>query len=52
MNYGRLYDEQVADTYDRDELRLLSGVRALALAQVSATALPYDAMVVDLGAGA
>jgi ubiquinone/menaquinone biosynthesis C-methylase UbiE len=51
VDYGRLYDEQVAGTYDRDELGLLAGVRALAVAQVRATAMPENAMVLDLGAG-
>ena len=51
MNYGRLYDTHVADTYDHDELGLLSGLRALAVAQVRASALPDDAFVVDLGVG-
>lgn len=51
MDYGKLYDEHVADTYDADTLGLLTGVRSLALAQIKATALPPDATLVDLGAG-
>jgi SAM-dependent methyltransferase len=51
MDYGKLYDEHVADTYDEDALGLLTGVRNLALAQIRGTALPADATLVDLGAG-
>jgi len=51
MDYGKLYDEHVADTYDADALGLLTGVRDLALAQIKGTALPASATIVDLGAG-
>ena len=51
MDYGKLYDEQVADSYDLDELGLLAGVRALAVAQVAHEALPDAPTVLDLGAG-
>jgi len=51
MDYGKLYDEHVADTYDADALGLLTGVRNLALAEIKATTLPPDATIVDLGAG-
>ena len=51
MDYGKIYDEHVADTYDKDEWGLLTGVRNLALAQIKASALPADATIVDLGAG-
>jgi SAM-dependent methyltransferase len=51
MNYGHLYDQQVADTYDVDALGLLSGARNLAIAQISATDLPADAALLDLGVG-
>lgn len=51
MNYGQLYDEHVAATYDRDELGLLTGARSLAIAQITASALPPDATLLDLGVG-
>lgn len=51
MDYGRLYDEHIADTYDQDTLGLLAGVRNLALAQIRGSTLPADATIVDLGAG-
>lgn len=51
MDYGKLYDEQVAGTYDEDELGLLAGARSLALWQIAASDLPVDATVVDLGVG-
>ncbi len=51
MDYGKLYDDRVADTYDADALGLLTGVRSLALAQIRGAALPDDATIVDLGAG-
>lgn len=51
MNYGKLYDDQIADTYDEDALGLLTGVRNLATAQISACALPAGSCILDLGAG-
>ena len=51
MDYGRLYDEQVASTYDRDDFGLLRGVRALAVAHIISSGLPQDATILDLGAG-
>ncbi len=51
MNYGTLYDQQVAETYDRDEHGLLSGVRSLAVSQVRTIAFPAPATVLDLGVG-
>ena len=49
MDYGRLYDEHVADTYDEDALGLLAGARNLAIAQIIASALPAHATILDLG---
>lgn len=51
MHYGRLYDEQVADSYDRDELGLLRGVRDLGVGQILAAGLANDAAILDLGVG-
>jgi SAM-dependent methyltransferase len=51
MDYGKLYDEHVADTYDADALGLLTGVRNLSLAQIKGSTLAPDATIVDLGAG-
>jgi predicted TPR repeat methyltransferase len=51
MDYGKLYDEQVVDTYDQDALGLLSGVRSLAIAQAIASDLPPAATILDLGVG-
>jgi SAM-dependent methyltransferase len=51
VNYGRLYDQQVAGTYDLDAYGLLRGVRALAIAQIRDSALPATSLVLDLGAG-
>ncbi len=51
MHYGKLYDEHVADTYDQDQLGLLAGVRALAIEQITATDLPSNATLLDLGVG-
>ncbi len=51
MHYGRLYDEQVADSYDEDALGLLAGARALAVAQIFAADIADDAAVLDLGVG-
>lgn len=51
MDYGKLYDDHVADTYDQDALGLLAGARNLALAQIKGTTLPADVTIVDLGAG-
>lgn len=35
MNIGKLYDQSIASTYDRDENGLLSGARALATRQIA-----------------
>jgi SAM-dependent methyltransferase len=51
MDYGKLYDVHVADTYDEDTLGLLSGVRNLAIAQIAASQLPESATLLDLGVG-
>lgn len=51
MDYGKLYDVRVADTYDEDALGLLSGARSLAIAQLDASKLPPNATVLDLGVG-
>lgn len=51
MDYGKLYDVHVADTYDEDALGLLSGARNLAIAQLNASKLPPNATVLDLGVG-
>jgi ubiquinone/menaquinone biosynthesis C-methylase UbiE len=51
MNYGTLYDEQVAETYDKDEYGLLRGVRSLAISQILEFRLPQASTVLDLGAG-
>ena len=49
MDYGKLYDEHVATTYDEDALGLLSGVRSLAMAQIGASDLPNAPTILDLG---
>lgn len=51
MDYGKLYDDHVADTYDEDALGLLSGVRSLAIAQAITSSLPATATILDLGVG-
>jgi predicted TPR repeat methyltransferase len=51
MHYGRLYDEQVADSYDEDALGLLSGVRSLALGQIFRNGVPRGPTILDLGVG-
>jgi predicted TPR repeat methyltransferase len=51
MHYGRLYDEQVADSYDEDALGLLAGVRSLGVAQIFEARVADDAVVLDLGVG-
>ena len=51
MDYGKLYDVHVADTYDEDALGLLSGARNLAIAQIATSPLPANATVLDLGVG-
>lgn len=51
MDYGKLYDVHVADTYDEDALGLLTGARALALAQIARSGLPDAATILDLGVG-
>lgn len=51
MDYGKLYDEHVADTYDEDALGLLSGVRSLAIEQIARSGLPDEATILDLGVG-
>ena len=51
MDYGQLYDQHVADTYDEDALGLLAGSRGLAIAQIIGSALPGNATILDLGVG-
>jgi len=51
MHFGRLYDEQVADSYDEDALGLLTGVRALALGQILRTGAAGAPAILDLGVG-
>ncbi len=51
MHYGRLYDEQVADNYDRDALGLLRGVRDLGVGQILGAGRISDAVILDLGVG-
>lgn len=51
MNYGKLYDDHVASTYDEDTLGLLTGARSLAIAQALASNLPSNATLLDLGVG-
>src|SRR4051812_20765018 len=51
MDYGKLYDDQVADTYDEDALGLLSGVRSLAIEQISRSGVPEAPTILDLGVG-
>ena len=51
MNYGKLYDEQVAQIYDKDEYGLLQGVRSLAVSQILESGLPQKCTVLDLGVG-
>jgi SAM-dependent methyltransferase len=48
---GQLYDEQIADTYDIDALGLLSGARALSVAQLERCGLAADTSILDLGVG-
>lgn len=52
MNIGKLYDQSVAGTYDRDERGLLTGARALAFEQIR-TAVPAPAVrsILDLAVG-
>lgn len=51
MDYGKLYDEHVVDTYDEDALGLLAGARSLAIAQAISSNLPAHATILDLGVG-
>jgi ubiquinone/menaquinone biosynthesis C-methylase UbiE len=52
MNIGKLYDQSIASTYDRDENGLLSGARALAFQQIE-TQVAADRVdaVLDLAVG-
>jgi predicted TPR repeat methyltransferase len=51
MHFGRLYDEQIADSYDEDVLGLLIGVRMLAIHQITATGVTNHPTILDLGVG-
>jgi SAM-dependent methyltransferase len=51
MHYGRLYDEQVADSYDEDTLGLLTGVRSLAVNQILGSGIGTSPAILDLGVG-
>lgn len=51
MDYGQLYNQRVAATYDEDCLGLLAGARRLAIAQLVASDLAPTATVLDLGVG-
>ena len=51
MHFGRLYDEQIADTYDADVLGLLIGVRSLAIRQIVTTGVANHPTILDLGVG-
>jgi SAM-dependent methyltransferase len=51
QDVGQLYDQQIADTYDIDALGLLSGARALSIAQLERCGLAPDASILDLGVG-
>jgi SAM-dependent methyltransferase len=50
-DYGQLYDEKVAATYDEDSWGLLAGGRALAMDQIRRRGLPETTSVLDLGVG-
>ena len=51
MNIGKIYDQQVADTYDQDSLGLLAGGRGLGIAQILASMPLTPKCIVDLGVG-
>lgn len=51
MNFGKLYDEKIVETYEEDSLGLLAGARNLATAQIARSELPADPTILDLGAG-
>lgn len=50
-DYGQIYDEKVAATYDQDSWGLLAGGRALAMDQIRRLGLPENTSVLDLGVG-
>ena len=51
QDVGQLYDEQIAETYDIDALGLLSGARALSIAQLERCGLAPNSSILDLGVG-
>jgi predicted TPR repeat methyltransferase len=51
MHFGRLYDENVADSYDEDILGLLTGVRSLAVIQIVTSGVRQNPTILDLGVG-